>query len=537
MAHLSERLRLSLLAGVAFSTMASVTPTRAQDASTQQEVRQLRQMLQQQAAAMQVLQRRLAALETKAARAPAPVNQQVAQDYSGSQDGRNLGTVNVTPQLENGSPSIGRPTESRGGTVTPPARPVRPGSENQPTPAGTVNASPQQQAEKQPSPTVTPGSQPLPVLSGNDRVQVTLSGQVNRMVLLHGDGSGHVDTYFADNNVSSTRIRALGSARLDQGVAAISALEFDLRSNSSASVTRQSVNNNGGDSPTLGPFRVRRAEVGMQSEQFGSVLLGRGSTFTDGIAEFDLSGTDIAFYSYLPDSGGSLQFANRSKPFRRSTDPAITQVYDDFDGPRDDRIRYDTPVWRGFSAGGSVAQGGYFDFGSRYAADINGVKIAAGVGFMNYSGTLPSQAPATFISQDGSQAATTPFSRRVAGSAALLFPNGISLLASAGWGEHYGTCCGAGFIAHDDATTYFLKAGYQVSLFPFGKTAFAIQGGQTRNRVQDGDIASRVGLSFDQPVIAKGFEIFGGYEHLMLHRAGQRYAPSDLALLGSRIQF
>ena len=33
--------------------------------------------------------------------------------------------------------------------------------------------------------------------------------------------------------------------------------------------------------------------------------------------------------------------------------PAILQAYDGFDGPCDDRIRYDTPAWHGLSAGGS----------------------------------------------------------------------------------------------------------------------------------------------------------------------------------------
>jgi len=370
------------------------------------------------------------------------------------------------------------------------------------------------------------------VLSANDRVQVTVSGQVNRSIMFYGDGSGRTDTYFADNNVSSTRLRVLGSARLDASTIAVSAIEFDLRSNSSAAVSRQSANNNGGDTPTLGPFRVRRAEVGLQSS-YGSVLLGRGSTFTDGLAQFDLSGTDVAFYSFLPDSGGALQFTNRTGVRRRSGDPSIAQVFDDFDGPRDDRIRYDTPVWHGFSVGGSVAQGGFADVGLRYAAEISGVKIASGVGYMNFQGTLPSTQ-----TQDGTNQATTPFKQRVTGSVAVLLPSGFNLLASAGWGEHYAGCCGNGLVARDNSHTYFLKAGYQARIFGFGPSNFAVEGGQTFNRIQDGDTASRYGVSFNQQVIAKGFEVYAGYEHLTLHRSGTvRLAPADLALMGSRIQF
>ena len=235
----------------------------------------------------------------------------------------------------------------------------------------------------------------------------------------------------------------------------------------------------------------------------------------------------------MPDSGGSLQFTNRYGARRRTGDPTLSQVYDDFDGPRDDRIRYDTPAWHGLSFGGSVAQGGFLDVGSRYAGELSGVKVAAGVGYMNYQGTLPSTLP-----QDGTNQATTPFQQRVAGSVAALLLNGLNVLVSAGWGEHYGGCCGGGLVAHRDSTTYFLKAGYQAHLFSFGPSNFAVQGGQTRNRIADGDIATRYGVSFNQQVIAKGFELYAGYEHLTLHRAGLlRFEAADIALLGSRIQF
>jgi hypothetical protein len=152
---------------------------------------------------------------------------------------------------------------------------------------------------------------------------------------------------------------------------------------------------------------------------------------------------------------------------------------------------------------------------------------------MNYQGTLPSTQ-----AQDGTNQATTPFRHRMAGSIAFLLPSGFNLLASAGWGEHYGGCCGNAVAARQDSTTFFLKAGYQAKIFGFGPSNFAVEGGQTFNRIQDGDIASRYGLSFDQQVITKGFEVFAGYEHLTLHRTGTvRLAPADLALVGSRLQF
>ena len=504
----------------------------------QDEVAQLRTLLRQQAAAMQTMQRRLDALEARQRRTVAAPASRSGPDVAAQADAVPTPDRGETRSVEGGALQGRRSTQQQaaqgGGAGVQPAVPgTRP--ENQPTPpgTGTVEATPRQEAVRT-GQVAAPasGNPPLPVLSGNDRVQVTLSGQVNRLVLAYGDGSGRTDTYFADNNVSSTRIRALGSARLDNVTTAVSAIEFDLRSNSSVAVNRQSSNGNGGDTPALGPFRVRRAELGIQSA-YGSLLLGRGSSFGDGIAEFDLSGTDVALYSQLADTAGALQFSNSAGARRRAGDPLIGQVFDDFDGVRDDRIRYDSPAWNGLSAGVSVGQGGSVDVGLRYAGILSGARIAAGVAYLNIQSTLPSTQP-----QNGIVPATSPFAQRVVGSFATLLPNGFNLLVSAGWGEHYGGCCTTTLIAQDNSVTYFVKAGYQARIFGFGPSNFAVQGGQTFNRIRDGDVASRYGFSFNQQVVARGFEVYAGYERLTLRRSGAAsYAPADVGLIGSRLQF
>lgn len=375
------------------------------------------------------------------------------------------------------------------------------------------------------------GTPALPVLSGNEQVKLTLSGQVNREVLVQSDGRGRASSYFADNNNSSTRIRALGAGRVDDTTTILSASEFDLRSNSSAQITRQSVNNNGGDTPILGPFRIRRAEAGVRSDLYGTALLGRGSTYTDGIAELDLSGTDVASYASQTDQGGNLQFSNRLSPFRRATDPRNNQVFDDFDGARDDRFRYDTPAWNGLSVGGSVAQGNYFDLGGRYSREIEGAKVVAGIGYQNYTNTIPGRNP-----QDGSSPALTPFAWRVSGSGAILFENGFNALISAGIGHHYAGCCGAG-APPPDAFTYYTKIGYQAALFDVGRTNFSVDFGQTMDRVQVGDTATRVGAEVNQQFLNKAVEVYGSYQHLTLRRIGSLLNPSDLFIVGSRVQF
>jgi predicted porin len=498
-------------------------PARAQGVTTP-DIAALQRLVEQQAQQIQAMQRRLDQVERaqKAAGRPEATSPGL---QAGAKGAPRPGYAIVPDQGQASSQLAAQPPV---GGLSGPA--TNPQSINQaPRSPGT----PQVIVSAPPVP--ARGTPALPVLSGNDKVKVTLSGQLDRDLIFHGDGSGKMDTYFADNNVSSTRIRALGSAQINDSITVVSALEFDLRSNSSSSITRQSVNNNGGDTPVIGPFRVRRAEIGVQSRDYGNVMFGRGSSFSDGIAEFDLSGTDIAIYSFAPDSWGGLQFADRTSPMRRPGDPSVSQVFDDFDGPRDDRLRYDTPSFHGLTFGATVGQGYYWDVGARYSAEINSVKIATGISYQNYYSTRPS-----LNTQDGTVAAYNPFSQRVAGSLAILLPNGLNALLSGGWGTHISECCttfAPGNIAAHDGTTWFAKIGYRAHLIDLGTTNFSIDAGQTYNRIRDGDVATRVGFEVNQPVVDAGLELFLAYERLTLRRSGASFKPGDFALMGSRVQF
>jgi hypothetical protein len=518
---------LAVAAGMVIAAVDGL-PAQAQGVAAP-DVTALQRLVEQQARQIEAMQRRLDQIEraqkTAGRSAAAAPGLQAGATVAGRPG---YAPAPVQSQTANQGPASGQLA------AQPPIAQAGPATNPQ-----SINQAPQSagppQAIVQAAPIPARGSPALPVLSGNDKVKVTLSGQLDRDLIFHGDGSGKVDTYFADNNISSTRIRALGSAQIDDRNTVVSALEFDLRSNTSASITRQSVNNNGGDTPVIGPFRVRRAEIGLQSRDYGSILFGRGSSFSDGIAEFDLSGTDIAIYAFAPDSWGGLQFADRTAPMRRATDPSISQVFDDFDGPRDDRIRYDTPSFHGLTFGATVGQGYFWDVGARYSAEINSVKLATGISYQNFYSTRPS-----LNGQDGIVAAYNPFSQRVAGSLAVLLPNGFNALLSGGWGEHIGNCCtqfAAGNVATHDGTTWFAKIGYRAHLNDLGTTNFSLDAGQTFNRIRDGDVATRVGFEMNQPIVDAGLELFLAYERLTLRRSGASFMPGDFALVGSRVQF
>ncbi len=125
------------------------------------------------------------------------------------------------------------------------------------------------------------------VASGEERVSLTLSGQVNRGLLWADDG-GTSELFNVDNDNSSTRIRAAGLANVTDDLGLGAAIEVQFESNSTASVNQT-------NSTGVGPntFTERKLEWYLDSKRFGRLWMGQGSTASDGASESDLSDTGV----------------------------------------------------------------------------------------------------------------------------------------------------------------------------------------------------------------------------------------------------
>src|SRR5262245_54185707 len=220
------------------------------------------------------------------------------------------------------------------------------------------------------------------VVNGSDKVKLTISGQIDRGIMLFNDS--HQTNYFnVDNAISSTRLRFIGEVVPDDDLKLNANLEFDLRSNASDRISQQE-KNTGIDTDTL--FRIRRASVSLTSKTFGKFTIGQDSVATDGIAEYDLSGTYITQESDIESLGGALFFS----PGDNFGTRRMNQIFNNFDGGRDDEIRYDSPTFWGFNIQADVAQGlgssslqntdGRFEVALHYKDEIDGTKIEGGVG-------------------------------------------------------------------------------------------------------------------------------------------------------------
>jgi hypothetical protein len=227
----------------------TVQTAAAQD-PTQQELHDLRELVRQQAAAMQAMQHRLDQIEARQrgqAATPPPAHAASAAPAEltvtppGHVPGRTDRNVVVTQQ----------PGNLPGRTSVQPY-----------TGAGMA----------------TPGSTTpvaaAPVSSGGDKVRLSISGQVDRM-LLFGNDSKTSNVRNVDNNNSSTRLRVVGEATISDTASGGVDIESELRPNPS-SVTP--LTQNLPQPASVATFTVRQAEAYMQDTRYGGVRLGFGSS-------------------------------------------------------------------------------------------------------------------------------------------------------------------------------------------------------------------------------------------------------------------
>jgi hypothetical protein len=355
------------------------------------------------------------------------------------------------------------------------------------------------------APTAAPASsnQGL-VASGGDKVSAKIYAQVNRGVLAIDDGHGQ-DVFFVDNDASSTRIGFTGEVKATDDVSIGTKIEVQMESNSTASVSQTSDRGIGGTS-----FTERHLDLYVQSMQFGKLSVGQGSTASDGISEIDMSGTDLVGYSAVADMAGGVLFSTSTGPLSAIT---VGSVFSNMDGlSRDDRVRYDTPNFAGFSLSGSLVSGGAGDVAVRYSGDHGGTKVAAGVAYANQS-SISSSVDTT-----------------VNGSLSVLLENGLNLTAAAGMQE-------ASASGRDDPMFYYGKLGYRADVFPVGITALSVDLGQFDDVSANGDEALAAGLQLVQNLDDFGTDLYLGYRFYRLDRSATSLEDINAVLTGARVKF
>lgn len=287
--------------------------------------------------------------------------------------------------------------------------------------------------------------------NGQPKVKLKVYGQVHK-ALLFGDDGNNSRTMVVDGQVSSTRLGFLADAPVNADFSFGANLEMEWRSNQGSAVQ---INNGGTGGGTANDnaigtnsFTERKAEVTMTHKRFGKVSLGQGDEASQDVSEYNLNGAALA-------SGvlSATSYLTNTALYNKTTSAYITTtlgaVFGNVDGDRDDRIRYDTPTFMGFTLSGSFTSGGGGAVGLKYDNKIGQFKILGAVAYNNDSGI----------------SATTE--DEVAGSVSVLHDSGLNASFVYGVRNHKATTTA------DDATFVGGSVGYIAKIFGVGPTAFS----------------------------------------------------------------
>ena len=339
------------------------------------------------------------------------------------------------------------------------------------------------------------------VTSGQERIKVAISGQINRMINVADDGD-ETKVYHVDNDNSSTRIRFVGTGQVSEDFIIGTNLEVELQSNDSSNVNQID------ESEGSVSFKDRRAEVFFKSEALGMISIGQGWTASDSTSEVDLSGASVISYSSVADLAGGLFFFDDDAD--DLTDTKVKNVFSNLDGlGRKDRLRYDTPEFYGFMASASTIEDQQYDVALRWGAEVAGFQAGAAVAY--------------------SEPKDSDY--RINGSAsAIHLDTGLNLTFAAGMDDpDEGD--------RDDATFWYVKGGWLADHFDFGKTALVVDYTETADISTDGDDGQSYGFFVVQYLEDYGTEFFGGVRVYDLDSSDLDTDEIIVGNIGTRVKF
>jgi hypothetical protein len=340
------------------------------------------------------------------------------------------------------------------------------------------------------------------VTSGQERVKLAVSGQVNRAVNMVDDGD-NTKAYFVDNDVSNSRIRFIGTAKATDDLTLGSRIEFAFAPNESSTVTQ---GNEGGDENYI---QGRWAEVSLASNSYGKLSLGKGDTASNNTSEVDLSRTDVIMYSSISDIVAGIQF--RTKNGKELTGIKVSDAFNDQDGlSRQSRVRYDTPSFYGFSLAGSAVSNQRSDAALFWGGQALGFKAAGAAAVSNPN-------------QDNTD-------NRYDGSFSILHEaTGLNLTLSAGILDRDD---------QDDPTNLYAKLGWIAKFFDAGPTAFGVDYTRSLNLPAENDDGYSVGAAVVQSLDQFGTELYLQYRLFSLDRdSGPSVEDINVGTVGARIKF
>ncbi|MGQ0547080.1 MAG: porin [Betaproteobacteria bacterium] len=331
-------------------------------------------------------------------------------------------------------------------------------------------------------------------------LEVKISGQVNRAIMNVDDGV-QSNAFHVDNDISSSRLRVAGSAPVQPGLRAGVVFEVEFQSNPSNEVSFAAQD--------IPPEFLERHVDAFFEGGWGKLSLGQGEGAADGGTEVDLSGPAVAHWSGATSLGGG--FAHRSDAGALTAATLNATISNQDFESRYDRLRYDTPSWRGFALAGS------------WGAKDNGRDVAEAA--IRYAGDFGAPGRLAAALGYSSQDAATPAGvddKVIGGSLSWLHSSGFNATLARSERELTGR----------DGTFNYVKLGYKT-----GRHAFSVDYATGDDQAAAGDEATMTGLGYVYTPIAWA-EIYAAIKRHSLDRAaGASLRDIDIAMVGTRLKF
>jgi len=355
------------------------------------------------------------------------------------------------------------------------------------------------------------------ITSSKDQVKVRITGQINRAVLYYdddfNDGIKHVD-----NDFSSTRFRWHADAKVNNDIKIGGLMEIQAENNSTFDTNLQDTEGSG-DAASLSD---RYLEFWVDHTKFGRVYIGKGDPGSNNssLNNAHASGVIAATASHSLAAGGiAFKTSGNNCSISGTTCVNVKSAISDFDGlTRQNRIRYDTPVFAGFQARASHTDGGAWDASLWYNGKVFDTKIKGAVAYVESS----NQATA---GQNGDQ---------INGSLSMQHSSGIGVSFAAGY-RNLDTR-GSGADQHDPVMVYF-GANFDRKYTELGVTSLSGAYQQTDSLNASGDSANAWTLAVVQHIDAAAFEAYAQYVNAEINRDGVTFGDVDAVMIGGRIKF
>ena len=327
---------------------------------------------------------------------------------------------------------------------------------------------------------------------GSHAFEAKLSGQVSRMIVVPDDAAGD-EIQFVDIGWSGSRFRFTGSETAENGIKYGFRFEIQARENSAGAP-------NGGTLGDTGDNQDNRYQDLYFSGDFGKVSFGKGDGAANGSTEVDYSGTAL--------SSAGAAIADNFGGYQIAPGVAFKNVFRIDDAlSRQNRIRYDTPDFNGFSLAGSLNQGNSTEIAARYKGDFGGNKIGGAV----------------FFATAADKSATVDGNDITGLSASLMLSGGLNFTVAYSQNED-------SVDASKDREATFFKVGYKM-----GMHAVSVDFGQGEGDGSGSTEGDTAGLTY-AVFPHKGVEMFATVRTLDSDGVANSQSV-DILAFGSRIKF